>query len=71
MVNRTELRALRDVIEQARLILSTVPLVPRAQDARILVESAVQQADTMLAKPTAAMLASKGHAKIFLKKRTS
>jgi hypothetical protein len=31
--------------------------------------SAVQQADTMLARPTAAMLASKGHAKIFVKKR--
>jgi hypothetical protein len=69
MVNRTDLRALREVIEKARVILATTPLSPRAKDAHILIESAVQQADTMLARPTAAMLASKGHAKIVIKKR--
>jgi hypothetical protein len=68
MVNRVELRALRDRIEEARLILATVQIPDgRARHARELIESAVKQADAMLARPTAWMLASRGHAKISIK----
>lgn len=59
MIGRPEIRALRDTIEQARIVLSTVPLVGRAVYARELIESAVNQANTLLAKPTVAMLARK------------
>jgi hypothetical protein len=67
MVSRPNLRALRNVIEEARVILSTTTLPGRANHARELLESAVNQADAMLARPTAAMLARKGHAKISVK----
>lgn len=69
MVNRTDLRALREVIEEARVILATSFLPPRAKDAHRLIESAVQQADEMLARPTASAIATKGHAKVFVKRR--
>jgi hypothetical protein len=68
MISRVELRVLRERIEEARRILATT-LLPagRAEDARELIESAVKQADAMLARPTAWMLARKGHATISIK----
>lgn len=63
------MRGLREQIEEARIILSTVHLpTDRAKRARELIESAVKQADVMLAKPTAWMLAAKGHAKVSVKR---
>lgn len=60
MIDRVELRELRKLIEEARVILSTTQLpTERSKHARCLVESAVKQADAMLARPTAWMLAEK------------
>jgi hypothetical protein len=69
VINRVELRALRGQIEEARIILATTLLpTDRVKHARELVESAVKQADAMLSRPTAWMLAAKGHSKISIKK---
>ena len=69
MVNRADLRALRDVIEEARITLATVQLPSgRAEHARELIESAVKQADAMLARPTAWMLAHKDPTKVSIRR---
>ncbi|HMD71615.1 MAG TPA: hypothetical protein VKF41_09755 [Bryobacteraceae bacterium] len=69
MIDRVELRELRKLIEEARIIFSTTHLpTDRSRYARDLVESAVKQADSMLARPTAWMLAQKGRAKISIKR---
>jgi hypothetical protein len=69
MISRVELRELRNVIEEARVILRTTPLPPgRALYARELIESAVKQVDAMLATPTVAMLARKHPSAITIKR---
>ena len=67
MISRPEVRSLRDTIEQARIVLTTS--LPPAQTRRVreLLESAICQADALIAKPTVAMLAHKGHAKVTVK----
>ena len=49
MVSLSDLRELRDLIEEARIVLNKVPLPSQAVHARKLLESAVKQADAMLA----------------------
>ena len=60
MIDRVELRELRKLIEEARIILSTTQLpTDRSKYARDLVASAVKQANAMLARPTVWMLTEK------------
>jgi hypothetical protein len=54
VVSRSDLRALRDLIEEARIVLNKEHLSSKGIHARKLIESAVEQADAMLANPTSA-----------------
>jgi len=66
VIRRADLKSLRNSIEEARRILATTQLPPgRAIDARELITSAVQQADSLLATPTMAMMSSPKRAKKF------
>jgi hypothetical protein len=54
LMNRDDLRALRNLIEEARRILATTKLPDgRAERARELLTSAVALADQLIAKPPA------------------
>jgi hypothetical protein len=65
MISRTELRAIRDVVEEARVILNTTQLPHgRPQEAKELLESAVRQADAMLARPRFATAVRKGQVRV-------
>jgi hypothetical protein len=68
MITHADVRALRGVIEEARIILSTTALpAGRAVHAKELIESAVKQADALLTRPTLAMQAKRGHARVFVR----
>jgi hypothetical protein len=55
MVNRNDLRELREVIEEARVILTTTAIPDgRASRAKELVARAVTMADGLIARPTIA-----------------
>ena len=61
MRKRDDLRALRNMIEEARRILATTTLPEgRATRARELLTTAVALADELIATPPAAMLGRKG-----------
>lgn len=49
------------------MILSTAPLAGRAVLAKELIESAVKQADALIQRPTWAMQAKRGNARVFVK----
>lgn len=58
MIGRNDLRALREMIDEARRILATTMLPEgRATRARELLESAVALADDLLSTPTVAAVA--------------
>jgi hypothetical protein len=58
MIDRNDVRALRNMIEEARIILNTTTLPKgRTDRARELLDASVKLADGMIATPTAAMLA--------------
>jgi len=69
VIDRSELRHLRNRIEEARLALNSIP---DRQALRIqeLLKSALTQADAMLAKPTASELLARGRAKLTLKRNS-
>ena len=61
MMKRDDLRAVRNMIEEARRILATTTLPEgRAPRALELLKSAVALADTLIATPPAAMLGRSG-----------
>lgn len=63
-LNRDDLKALRNMIDEAKTILATTRLPEgRAERAHELLTSAVALADVLLETPLAAMLGSKGGAK--------
>ena len=61
------MRTLRNSIEEARVILSTAPIAGRAIRAKEIIESAVKQADALIERPTWAMQAKRGNARVFVK----
>jgi hypothetical protein len=65
MVSRNDLRALRLMINEARIILNTTKLPEgRAECVRELLESAVAFTDELIARPTFAVRASTKKAKV-------
>jgi len=62
MVNRNDLRALRNILDQARLVLHTEPVIEARTRVKELLDSAISLTDDMISAPTvaAAALGRKG-----------